>query len=196
MEYFDRLWTGLGDVRPERFELRRDFLLGQLAPGGRVLDVGCGDGAFCAALAAAGHRPVGVDVAAEAVRRAGERHPALEFALSGESALPFAEGCFEAAWLGEVIEHLRDGLGLLDEVGRVLVPGGRLIASVPDHPALLRLRLGVSRRAFEAHFEPRADHLRFFTRGSLRALLEAAGFEAFTARARAGHLLVSARAAR
>lgn len=95
-----------------------------------------------------------------------------------------------------MLEHARDGLGLLAEVARVIGPGGLLVASTPDHGWRLRLWLGLSRRAFERHFEPRADHLRFFTRGSLRGLLEAAGFEEIALRRARGTLLVRARVAR
>jgi 2-polyprenyl-6-hydroxyphenyl methylase/3-demethylubiquinone-9 3-methyltransferase len=196
VEYFDRLWGEIGPARPERFEPRLAFLESQLRPAARVLDVGCGEGWFCDALARAGHRAVGVDVAPEAVRRARARYPEGEFAVCGEAALPFDGASFDAAWLGEVLEHVRDGLGLLAEAARVIGPGGLLVATTPDHGWRLRLWLGLSRRAFERHFEPRADHLRFFTGGSLRALLEAAGFEAVRLRRARGTLLVSARAAR
>jgi SAM-dependent methyltransferase len=196
MDYFERLWGQMGDVVPERFELRRDFLITTLEPGARVIDVGCGEGWFCDALATAGFTAVGVDVAPEALRRARARYPQLDFALCEEASLPFADASFTAAWLGEVLEHVRDGLGLLAEVARVVGPGGQLLASTPDHGGWRRLTLGLSRRAFERHFEPRADHLRFFTRGTLAALLDAGGFETVALRARSGVLLVSARAAR
>jgi hypothetical protein len=61
---------------------------------------------------------------------------------------------------------------------------------------LLRLKLGVSRSAFERHFEPRADHLRFFTARTLRALLEAGGFEQIAIRRSGAVLLASARTPR
>ena len=115
--------------------------------------------------------------------------------MSGEDSLPFDDGAFGVAWLGEVLEHVRDGLGLLAEIGRVIGPGGLLVVSTPDHGWRRRLALGLSRRAFEAHFEPRADHLRFFTRQSLTATLEAGGFEAVVARSARGVLLATARAA-
>jgi 2-polyprenyl-6-hydroxyphenyl methylase/3-demethylubiquinone-9 3-methyltransferase len=196
MDYFERLWGQMGEVVPEHFELRRDFLLASVAPGARVIDVGCGEGSFCAALVSAGCSAVGVDVAPEALRRARARYPELEFALCDETSLPFADASFGAAWLGEVLEHVRDGIGLLTEVARVVGPGGQLLASTPDHGVWRRLALGLSRRAFERHFEPRADHLRFFTRTTLAALLDAGGFEAVALRSRSGVLLVSARAAR
>jgi 2-polyprenyl-3-methyl-5-hydroxy-6-metoxy-1,4-benzoquinol methylase len=196
MGYFERLWCELPDVAPEHFERRRAFLISALEPRSRVIDVGCGAGWFCDALAAAGFSVVGVEVAEEPVRRARARYGDLEFLVVGGEELPFAAGAFDAAWLGEVIEHVQDGLGLLAEVARVVGPGGRLVLSTPDHAWARRLWLGVSRRAFEAHFEPRSDHVRFFTRRSLTGLLNAGGFEQIEIRRTRGVLLATARAAR
>jgi 2-polyprenyl-3-methyl-5-hydroxy-6-metoxy-1,4-benzoquinol methylase len=197
MEYFERLWSEMPEVSSELEELRRTFLISQLHPGVRVLDVGCGEGWFTAALAERGFEVVGVDVAAEAVRRARARYPGLAFSVCGEDSLPFGDGSFDVAWLGEVLEHVRDGLGLLGEVARVIGPGGLLVGSTPDHGRRTRLRLGLSRRAFESHFEPRADHLRFFTRNTLRALLAAEGYgDDCSLASRQGTIVFSARAAR
>jgi hypothetical protein len=65
--------------------------------------------------------------------------------------------------------------------------------STPDHGWGLRLRLGLSRRAFERHFEPRADHLRFFTARTLETLIDAAGYEQIRIRRERGVLLAAAR---
>ncbi len=196
MAYFERLWSELPDGTPELFAFRRAFVLETLDPGSSVLDVGCGAGHFTAALSDAGFEATGVEVAAEPLRRAQARFPALRFVLVGERELPFAAASFDGAWLGEVLEHVQDGLGLLSEVVRVIVPGGCLALSTPDHRLMLRLRLGLSRRAFERHFEPRSDHVRFFTAGSLTALLDAAGLREIRVRSARGVLLASARAPR
>ena len=196
MEYFDEIYgaMGVGGGEPELFEFRLAFLASSLAADARVLDVGCGEGWFCGALAQRGFSVVGTDVSAEAVRRARARVPGVQFTVCEETRLPFGDGSFEVAWLGEVLEHVRDGIGLLAEVARVVGPAGRLLASTPDHPWSLRLALGLNRRAFERHFEPRADHLRFFTRRTLAELLDAGGFGGIATHARRGALLVSARA--
>jgi 2-polyprenyl-3-methyl-5-hydroxy-6-metoxy-1,4-benzoquinol methylase len=196
VDYFERLWNQLPEVAPEHFALRRDFVVAALEPGSRVIDVGCGEGSFCGALAQAGFSVVGVEVAQEPVRRARARFPDLEFLVVAQGELPFPADSFDGAWMGEVLEHVQDGLGLLWEVARVIGPGGRLALSTPDHGWRRRLWLGVSRRAFETHFEPRSDHVRFFTRRSLETLLEAGGFEQIRIRAAQGVLLANARAAR
>ncbi len=193
MAYFERLWSELPDAVPERFALRREFVIETLAGASRVIDVGCGAGHFAGALAQAGFAVVAVDVAAEPLRRARRRFPGLEFVLAGERRLPFADDAFDAAWLGEVLEHVQDGIGLLEEVARVLAPGGRLALSTPDHGIVRRLTLGLSRRAFETHFDPRADHVRFFTAATLAQLLATCGFEQVAIRRAGGVLLASAR---
>jgi SAM-dependent methyltransferase len=183
--YFDRIWNAAGEGPPENFVLRRTFLLAERKVGERVLDLGCGLGEFTAALAEHGVEVVGCDVSQEALRLARERFPTLEFVLSGDE-LPFGDATFDVVWAGEVLEHVQDGLGLLAEVRRVLVPGGRLLVSTPDHGPIRRLWLGLSRAAFERNFDPRSDHVRFFTARTLRATLEAAdlGQPQITRRAR------------
>jgi SAM-dependent methyltransferase len=193
MSYFDRIWERVpAGAVPEQFAARRDFLLAGVRPGERVLDVGCGEGGFSAALEEAGARPVGVEVAAEPLRRARRRHPSLELHLVS-GPLPFGAAEFDVVWAGEVIEHVADGLGLLDELRRVLRPDGRLLITTPDHPRRLVWRLGLRRAAFERHFDPRADHLRFFTARTLTLLLEDAGFTVERTARRRGVVYAEAR---
>jgi ubiquinone/menaquinone biosynthesis C-methylase UbiE len=156
-----------------------------------VLDLGCGLGAFTALLLEHDYAAVGCDVSEAALRQARARYPAAEFVQS-DATLPFADASFDVVWAGEVLEHVQDGLELLAEVQRVLRAGGRLLASTPDHGLARRLRAGVSRRAFEEMFDPRSDHVRFFTTASLRALLLAAGLREVVIRSRRGVLLASA----
>jgi len=149
------------------------FLLSAVSAGERVLDVGCGEGTFAAALAHADASVVAVDVAEEPLRRAHAAHPELDLRLiDGEGSWELPDAAFDAVWAGEVLEHVADTAAWLSEARRVLVPGGKLLLSTPAHGALTRLRLALSPRAFETHFDPRGDHLRFYTRRSLTALLE------------------------
>jgi ubiquinone/menaquinone biosynthesis C-methylase UbiE len=186
--YHESLWESVpAGSQPPEFVLRRGFLLEHVATGERVLDVGCGEGHFASALLRAGASVVGVDVAEEPLRRARARDPALELRLVGvDEPWPIEDASFDAVWAGETIEHVLDTAGWLSEVRRVLRPGGRLLLSTPAHGRLRVLGLALSRRAFEAHFDPRADHLRFYTRAGLSRLLCEFGFQEVSARAVAG----------
>ena len=176
-ELYEDVWRELpADLPPFAFERRREFLLGNVRAGERVLDLGCGEGAFCAELASAGLDPIGAEVAEAAVTRARERHPGLPFELvPTEGPLPFDDAAFDAVWASEVIEHVADTARWLSEVRRVVRPGGTLLVTTPYHGRVKNLVLAVS--GFDAHFAPTGEHLRFYTRGSLGRTLEQFGFE-------------------
>lgn len=209
--YHDAIWEQApAPSVPEYAPLRERFLLERVRREAeriqrppRVLDAGCGEGRFAAALASAGAEVIAVDVAAEAVRRARERHPQLDVRLTEpEAELTLADSSFDVVWAGETIEHVADTPGWLSELRRVLRSGGVLLLSTPDHGPLSRLRLGLDRRAFEARFHPRSDHLRFYTRRALRELLADYRFEEVEVRGAGGVpgaravLLASARRSR
>ena len=163
------------DVEPERFAERRAFLLDHVHSADRVLDLGCGDGTFAAELVRAGCRVAAVDVASEAVRRALQRAPEADVQQVAEGErLPFGEDEFDVVWAGEVLEHVADVVGLLAEVRRVLDWGGRILVTTPYHGRVALVALAV--RGLDEHFDPRADHLRFFTARTLRDILTEAGF--------------------
>jgi 2-polyprenyl-3-methyl-5-hydroxy-6-metoxy-1,4-benzoquinol methylase len=186
--YHESLWESIpAGLQPSHLQLRKRFLLAHVRAGERVLDVGCGEGAFTAALALHGAQPLGVDVAQEPLRRARALHPQLEFLEvpdEGEWNLPDAS--FDAVWAGEVVEHVRDSATWLSEVRRALRSGGTLLLSTPSHEPLSLLALALWPRAFAAHFDPRSDHLRFYNRASITRLLEDFGFERIEARSVAG----------
>jgi SAM-dependent methyltransferase len=182
-DYYEELWQRLPDeLQPPDWELRRDFLIGGVRPGDRVLDLGSGAGYFTAALAAAGARPVGAEVAQAAISRARAAHPDLDFRLVPiDGPLPFEDNSFELVWSSEVIEHVADTARWLSEVRRVLVPGGRLLLTTPSHG---RLRLAL--QGVEPFSEPLGDHLHLYTRRSVRDLLAAFGFAEITVTAAGG----------
>ena len=177
--YHDRPWAGLDPgpgYRPFLFERRLAFLLSAVRPGERVLDLGCGTGEFTAALASAGAVAVGAEVSLRALEIARTRHPSLAWReVAPEGPLPFADADFDVVWLGGVIGHVLDTDGFLAEVARVLRPAGRVILSTEYHGRvkLLAMALGL----FPRHFDPRGQHIRFYSRRFLREVLADHGFE-------------------
>jgi 2-polyprenyl-3-methyl-5-hydroxy-6-metoxy-1,4-benzoquinol methylase len=201
-DYHERIWEGVpAGLDPPDLGLRRAFLLERVPPLSRVLDVGCGEGWFAAELAQAGMTVVAVDVAEEPLRRARARHPGLDLRIvPAEGSWPLADESFDVVWAGETIEHVADTASWLSELRRLLRPGGTLLLSTPAHGRLRMVALGLSGRAFDAHFDPRADHLRFYTRRTLKRSLEDFGFQDIDVREAGGIpglrplLLASARA--
>ena len=193
--YHERIWQAVPEgLDPPDLELRLAFLLAAAEAAGagrgsrpRVLDVGCGEGRFAVELARRGFAVVGVDVAEEPLRRAHAREPALDVRIvPAEGHWPLADASFDLVWAGETIEHVADTVGWLSEVHRVLRAGGRLLLSTPAHGRLRMLALALSGTRFECHFDPRADHLRFYSRRTLARLLADLGFREIEVRGAGG----------
>jgi 2-polyprenyl-3-methyl-5-hydroxy-6-metoxy-1,4-benzoquinol methylase len=156
--------------------VRRDReLLGHLRylrarPSGRLLDVGCGDGAYLNLMRSLGwSTTVGVDPDPKAVQRAHARRLDVRLGTLDDVDLP-AES-FDAITLNHSVEHVHDPVSLLRECRRLLAPGGELIVYTPNLDGEGHRRFG--RDWF--HLDP-PRHPVIFTRAALRAALETAGF--------------------
>lgn len=153
------------------FEYRLAKIERALRGRGRILDVGCAYGFFLAAAKRRGWEAHGIDVAAAAVRYA-----ATELGLNAHTATlagaPFADGAFDAVVMNDTFEHVSDPLCELREVLRLLRPGG-VVSLVTQDSRGVAVRL-LGRRW--AQWKPR-EHLYYYTRPTLQALLEKAGFE-------------------
>ena len=118
----------------QRLAIDLDLAKAHLKPGARVLDEGAAPLVTTVALKASGFRVSAVDLAPE--RFAGVIR---EFDLDvrrcdiEEERLPFADESFDGVLFNELFEHLRiDPIFTLQEVFRVLAPGGRLLLSTPN----------------------------------------------------------------
>jgi SAM-dependent methyltransferase len=185
-DFYEAFWADApADPEPWEWERRRALLLDAVRPGDRVLDLGCGAGRFLGALAQAGAEPVGVEIAEAALERARRNAPGAELALlDPDGSLPLAHHSVDVVWCSEVLEHVADAGHLMHEARRVLRPGGRLLVTVPFHGRVQGALVALTR--FDAHFDPLGHHLRFFTRTSLAAALDHAGFAAIEVRPSGG----------
>jgi ubiquinone/menaquinone biosynthesis C-methylase UbiE len=106
--------------------------LAGVGPGDRVVDVGCGPGLFLKAAAERGATAVGVDPSVRMRRLALRRipaglRPAVTVVDGAAERLPLADGSATVAWAVASFHHWSDPDAGLDEVRRVLAPGGRLL---------------------------------------------------------------------
>jgi ubiquinone/menaquinone biosynthesis C-methylase UbiE len=111
---------------------RRLNLIRQYAPleGRRILDIGCGLGAYVRKFREFSDRVTGIDVDRKRLVEGSRTTPGLMLA-AGEQ-LPFRDDSFDVIVLNEVIEHVRSDAGTLRESYRVLAPGGRIIIYAPN----------------------------------------------------------------
>lgn len=159
-------WGTAPEFVGPRHELRERLLLDlflSAVPGRKVLNAGAGQGSFSVRLAERGFDVTSVDASRAAVDVL-ERLAVGTVAQADVTELPFAGGAFDAAVLGEVLEHVPDDVAALGEVARVVRPGGVLAVSVPANPA----RFGPSDRW--------AGHLRRYSRELLVGACEQGGF--------------------
>jgi ubiquinone/menaquinone biosynthesis C-methylase UbiE len=129
----------------------------------RVLDVGCGTGLMLEHLQGLGQRPVGLDkheLALSFCRKRG----AKSLLRADVTRLPFRDDSFDVILALDLIEHVEDDRGLLDEFRRVTSRGGRAMITVPAHPFL-----------WSEHDEA-LHHIRRYRRGPFLELLREAGF--------------------
>lgn len=101
-----------------------------LGPDHVVLDIGCGPGAAVRAVAGSVARAVGVDrsqAMVEIARRRSRGVPDAEFAVGAAERLPFPDATFDRVWTIHSFHHWENPARGIDEVLRVLRPGGRFL---------------------------------------------------------------------
>ncbi len=145
----------------------------------RVLDLGCGNGTLCRALAEEGFEVVGLEPSASGIAAARRAVPEGVFHLGsvydGPEIVP--EGNFDAVVSTEVVEHLFRPAALPALARAKLKAGGLFVVSTPYHGYLKNLLLALANR-WDFHHSPNWDggHIKFWSRRTLTELLESNGF--------------------
>jgi SAM-dependent methyltransferase len=98
----------------------------------RVLEDGCGVGAYLEPLRQLAPRVVGLEYDFERAREAARRSPQSPVVCAAGEHLPFAAGSFDLVLSNEVIEHVADDRAAVSEMARALHPGGRLVLFCPN----------------------------------------------------------------
>lgn len=138
--------------------------------GGRLLDVGCGAGAFLLWAKSVGWDVAGIDRSSIGAGRARER--GLDVHCGSIEDAPWPGGSFDLVRMSHVLEHMEEPQAALESARRLLRAGGRLIIRVPDVGSWVA---AVMRRRWFAYGIP--EHCFHFTEATLVPLIQRAGFQ-------------------
>jgi 2-polyprenyl-3-methyl-5-hydroxy-6-metoxy-1,4-benzoquinol methylase len=152
--------------RRRHFDARVMYL--PAMPGGRLLDVGCGDGSLIRLLQSYGWHAEGCDMDPRAVEAARVR--GLDVHLGRLEERGYRDGTFDVVTMRHLVEHVPDPIALLREVRRILKETGRLVALTPNAESWGHRMYGSAWRGLEP---PR--HLHMFTARALGRMASEAG---------------------
>lgn len=170
----DRIWEYFQNDAIDSFSMshgRLDFLLSKLSAGQRVLNIGVGGGIFEKLAIGQGVEIWSLDPSERAIQRLRDFLGMAERARVGHGQhMPFDREYFDAVVMSEVLEHLDDDVltQTLDEVSRVLKPGGVFLGTVPAEEQLADSNVVCPHCAHQFH---RWGHRRSFDAARMTALL-------------------------
>jgi methionine biosynthesis protein MetW len=163
-------------------------MLADLVPmGSRVLDVGCGTGCLSRIIADTRNAEI-IGIEPNSCRAAAARARGLEvYQEVFTSAIVQRLKPFDVIVFADVLEHVADPGDFLQLARRALLPGGRVIASVPN-VAHWSVRLDLLRGRFDYQQTGIRDatHLRWFTAKTVRLLFESSGLRVINLQHTAG----------
>ena len=126
---FQRIWHG-GRLRETLKFLRESKLLekGNM----KVLDVGCASGWFISEICIRYPKGsyAGVDIYEDAITYAKKQYPHISFHVADAHMIPFEDDFFNLVVCTNVLEHAVDPKKIMEEIGRVLKPDGRVIVGM------------------------------------------------------------------
>jgi SAM-dependent methyltransferase len=182
----------------DRYRLAYDALPGGLE---RLLDAGCNSAEATGSYRHKARHVFGIDPSEAAIARGRAAFPDLDLRVGSLEALPYPDGHFDAVVCLDVLEHVKDELAAINELHRVLAPGGLLLLSTPHRGAFsildpvnypprfggvlkrraprLYRRLVATSRDLDEHGAPAWETVpyhRHYALGELLALLERSDF--------------------
>ena len=147
-----------------------------------VLDVGCADGVFSKVIfdKTKAKKYTGIDVLKSSVdwaKKHWKRYPSMKFSVGDAHILNYKNNSFDAVFIMEVLEHVKDPKKVLTEVKRILKKGGYGVFLVPSDSNLFNIVWW-----FWLHFYPRGwvwrdTHIQTYRDNYLPKLCKKVGFQ-------------------
>jgi SAM-dependent methyltransferase len=144
---------------------------GQAAVGLSLLEIGCGHGNMLLEARHKGYRVHGLEYSTDAARVANEKLGVDVVRVGALTKETYPEQTFDVCILADVIEHVRDPAGFIQDIRRILKTGGVVFIATPSTASW-------SARLLRRHWmEFKPEHLFYFDRSTLTRLLGNAGFD-------------------
>ena len=172
----DRLAPHFDLVKRATASLQLDEIAAYLRKGGQtadrlsLLEVGCGRGNMLLEARNRGYQVHGLEFSADAARVANRKLGADAVQVGAIDEQTFAEQSFDVCVLADVIEHVRDPASFLQQIYRLLKPGGVIFIATPSVDSWSAKLLGRN------WMEYKPEHLFFFNPKTITRLLDNAGF--------------------
>jgi ubiquinone/menaquinone biosynthesis C-methylase UbiE len=130
----ERIVPGKVTLDRELASRRRYEFAARYVEGKHVLDIGCGEGYGSATLAEKATHVVGTDRSEEVIKYAAAKYPLpnIEFRCMPAEKHAFPDESFDVVVCLELIEHVQNYVAVMEEMHRLLKPGGILILSTPN----------------------------------------------------------------
>jgi 2-polyprenyl-3-methyl-5-hydroxy-6-metoxy-1,4-benzoquinol methylase len=138
-------------------------------PNLKILDIGCGNGAFLSFMKALNLDTYGIDISSRAIETAKQNGHKVIFGTIEDTVFP--DDFFDIITINNVLEHLHDPVFVLKKINRMLKIGGELIICVPNFDCF-------GRKSFGKEWDGLAIpwHIHHFTMKSLKNASKAANF--------------------
>lgn len=187
IDYQKKLYPGFFRNRgfEDRLKIVFSWIIKNIKPKSKILDVGCADGYFSREFIKIGYDIYGCDLSTDILGKA-KSFGIKTDVCNLEEKLPYKKNYFDIVFAGEVIEHIIDTDLFLTECNRILKKGGFLILTTPNLASLenrLRILFGKQPRLVEYRIGHNTNgHVRAYTPVALINQAREDGFKLFELR--------------
>lgn len=176
-ERCDQSWRKILAAEKEQLgnlQTHLDFLnkIELLKPDSNILEIGCGIGTIVYELSQKGYNIIGADISTQAIEYGRHKYPLIELQIQAAETLPYEDNTFDIVLSFDLLEHIAQVERHINEVSRVLRPGGCYLFQTPNKYSNVIFETLVKKSLKWRQFHPSLH-----TPGQLKRRMRKHGFE-------------------